>query len=462
MAAFTGAAPALPAFAGAAPAWAGAGGGALPAAAQVPQHSHRAGALTSFTNASGGVLERLGLVRFKIVLATIPVIVAAMLVRLVLEQGFNFQGIILDSVISAYTWPCMLAIGILLQGVMEDYKEAERLPGAVAVVFDSLAERIFYLAACDARDAERPAGAPPALDARALHAELLDLLTAVFEFFAGLRGASECLALATGTGLFLTDAAARVNGGSELGWEIWASVEALRGTIMRQAVIRRTDFLPAGSLLIKCITYSIVILYVLAIYTYDATAIDQVYYGTVYVSIGINCGLFSYLLFLTEDLDDPYEYSLAMLTPAAAAAAADDCDIAAAARGSDEIDTFPLLEVYARLTQYASGGRAGAGAPPRVAAIAAAIAAARPGGARAPSVLSDLASDAPPAEERRAFRRLLAASMRSALSGSGRFADNRGASWHAPNERHVSTLRRYTRAVFACVCVRDAGRPAAH
>jgi len=346
----------------------------------------------------------------------------------------------------------MLAIGILLQGVMEDYKEAERLPAGIANVFDSLAERVFFLAACDARAAH---GGPP-LDARALHAELLDLLTAVFEFLAGLRSASEVTALTTGTGLFLADAAARVSCGGDITWEIWQSVEHLRAHLLRQAVIRRTEFLPAGSMLIKGITYTIIGLYVCAIYTLDSTgSSDAVYYGTVYVSIAVNTALFTYLLFLAEDLDDPFEYSLASLTPAAAAAA----DLGSAAGDSDEIDTFPLLEVFARLAAYAGDAAAlggVGGARPRVSALAAALAAARPGAARAPSALAAADADAPPGQERRAFRRLLAASMRAALGGSvGEGLHDNSVVWHAPREREVSGLRRFASATRAC-CARGA------
>ena len=413
-----------------------------------PLLSNSERALAKVVRASGGVLERLNLLRFKVALRAFVVVLGALGLRAILEEGFGFTGLIVDSTVSSFTWPCMLAIGVILQGVIEDYKSAERLPADIATMFDSLAERIFFLMALDAR---APVAARGAIDARALHGELLELLVCVFEFFAGVRNCSEVLTLSTATGLFLTDAAARVAGGEGLSWEIWQSFELLRAALLRQSVIRRTEFLPAGSLLIKGVTYVIIILYVLGIYALDIVDVDnRTYYGTAYLTIAVNTALFAFVLFLAEDLDDPFEYSLAALTPLTFEAAA--ASLTSKSVHSDEVDVFPLLEVYARLAAY-SGDAASApaaGSTPPVSALAALLAAAPPDAAPAPSVLGSTDVGAP---ERRAFRRRLAAAMRSALSGSAGNAAGVSA-WDGARKRRVSTLRRCTDGVLdtARVC----------
>lgn len=221
-----------------------------------------------------GVLSRLGLLRYKIALKTLPIVVGALVARAVLEEGLGFEGMILDSVVSSFTWPCMMAIGVLLQGVIEDYKEAERIPGQIAVVCDSLAERVWWVNALRLRALQRGSGAAPeegsapvgdaepasTFDPRALHTELLELLTTLFEFLAGLRSCSEMLSLVTATGMHVNSAFLGVEGGDAVSWEVWASVEALRGFVQRIEVIRRTDFLPAGGVLIRFITFAIVVL----------------------------------------------------------------------------------------------------------------------------------------------------------------------------------------------------------
>jgi hypothetical protein len=411
----------------------------------------------------GSMLERLslkslGLVRFKLVFSTLPIVALAILTRVIFEEGFGFYGLVLDSVISNYTWPCMLAIGVLLQGVMEDYKEAERIPGHMASIFDTLAERVMFLQLCHARASSE--AEMPQFDARAMHVQLLELLISLFEYFAEMRGSSEVLALSSSTGLYLVDKALGIPGGHDVCWEIWSSIEQLRNAITRSAVIKRTDFLPAGGLLTKLITYSVVILYVLAIYTQNSDETgDLVYYGTVYITIAINCILFTYLLFLTEDLDNPFEHSVSCFIPNLSQLSPSSASLNGNDTHTDEIEVFPLLEVYARLSAYAHPELASKSPP--LTAIAALLSSSllSAGKPIAPSSLASQADEriadfSPQVDERRVYRQQLVKAMRAVLAGAGTSADAggvedaaapsglpRSVSWRG-REKSVSTLRK--------------------
>jgi hypothetical protein len=428
--------------------------------------AHRVSVSSQNDAASPTVLERislislksLGLVRYKLVISTLPIVALAMITRAICEECFGFYGLILDSVIANYTWPCMLAIGVLLQGVMEDYKEAERIPGHMASIFDSLAERVMFLQLCHARasaEAETPQAEMP-FDARAMHLQLLELITAYFEYFAEMRGSSEVLALSSSTGLFLVDRAINIPGGDSISWEIWSSIEQLRNAITRSAVIKRTDFLPAGGLLTKFVTYSVVILYVLAIYTQNSDETgDVVYYGTVYITIATNTILFSYLLFLTEDLDNPFEHSVNCFLPNLSLMTSSSASLSSNDAQTDEIEVFPLLEVYARLSAYAHPDLASKSPP--LSAIAALLSSSllATGKPIAPASLASqvderIAEFSPQVDERRVYRQQLVKAMRAVLTTSavgGEVAETvpsalpRSISWRG-KEKSVSSLRK--------------------
>lgn len=223
--------------------------------------------------------------------------------------------------------------------------------------------------------------------------------------------------------------------------------------------------------------------YVLAYYGLDVpddASPGFIYTGTVYVSIGVNAALFvcelggggqggrcetpvfanltlaqtascgdaseptSYvtpplllsphtppdILLLVIDMDDPFEYSLASLSPAMPKTVdADSVTLGAlssAVGETDEINPFPLLEVYARLAAYAHAPPSGGGvdAAHAVTATAASLAHAlvrrascRPGGLVGFDDNEDRGSTN--VDERRAYRKRLAASMRALLNSEG-------------------------------------------
>lgn len=92
------------------------------------------------------VFVRLGLARFEVILKVLPVVTLAVIIRASLEfSDVNFKGIIASETVTPFATASMFVIALMLAGVLEDYKEAERIPANIANSMDSLAEKIEYV-----------------------------------------------------------------------------------------------------------------------------------------------------------------------------------------------------------------------------------------------------------------------------------------------------------------------------
>ena len=162
------------------------------------------------------LLTRLGIARFRIFLRVVPLALLAVMLRVVLEYSCGFTGMIESSSVTPFAATCMFVVAIMMAGVLEDYKDATRIPAAIAIQLDAICERI-ELARVSVARAKRRAikelahieharvhshDLPPSasrLDAltecalseepdwRGLHGELQSFITVQLEYLAGLR-----------------------------------------------------------------------------------------------------------------------------------------------------------------------------------------------------------------------------------------------------------------------------------
>jgi len=175
-------------------------------------------------------------------------------------------------------------------------------------------------------------------------------------------------------------------------WEVNDKFEEIRSLISRISVIKRTNFLPAGGMLMRTLVVITVVLVTLAQYDNGAgldvsadsgggrrrlsalaagalggdDAASETPFADAavwfrlnvsnYISIGAYCFLFIYALFLVGDLEDPYEYSTWSLMPTNGDGANAEGligNISARHVGGSEVDPYPLLELYCRLAALA-------------------------------------------------------------------------------------------------------------
>jgi hypothetical protein len=104
----------------------------------------------------GWLLARLRLSSHKVLLTVIPLVLLTVLVRVVIQvlsQGAfgddtdakGFQGIFAAETVTPFTTASMFVIALMLSGVLEDYKESEKIPAEIACALDSLSTKACYV-----------------------------------------------------------------------------------------------------------------------------------------------------------------------------------------------------------------------------------------------------------------------------------------------------------------------------
>lgn len=231
---------------------------------------------------------------------------------------------------------------------MEDYKEAERMPGCVAVRLEALCDRIELArintsrakAAARAELDAAKAGALSAarfeeLELRAtieephwpsLHGELLTFAGCYLEFLAGLRSEHALMVFTSAVSCHISSALESVKevSGVKAAEQVCERFDALREQITRVSVIKRTNFIPTGAALLTVLVYATCALLVIA--SFDAPVSiggggdgGRRLWGeedspispsvsarvAVYLTIAIYTFLFTFVLELLDDLEDP-------------------------------------------------------------------------------------------------------------------------------------------------------------
>ena len=98
------------------------------------------------------------MLKWKLMVSTLPVVLALLGLKLFLEHVLGFEGLIDFSDVGIILTSGVFLIGFLLAGTMADYKEAEKLPADLSCTLETI-EEIFVLAATDrpALDLTEPA-----------------------------------------------------------------------------------------------------------------------------------------------------------------------------------------------------------------------------------------------------------------------------------------------------------------
>ena len=251
------------------------------------------------------------LLRFELIVLTLPWVLLSIFVRAVLDYAQpSWGGLVPDYALSTFTFAFFLFLGMMFQGVLSDFQEAQKLPGAVAVQLDSLFERAAFLGRLSQR------GGGCGLRLPALQRELLEYTLCLFEYLAELRGHMDALALTGALASTFAEASSDLPGGADGDvWKVWEGTEALRALLVRLVVIKRTDFMAGGHVLMQLLTAFVVSQFTVASYVATGNAFggetgteDTNMQATKYVSIAGWNALFLYFLFLYEQLEDPFEF----------------------------------------------------------------------------------------------------------------------------------------------------------
>jgi hypothetical protein len=227
------------------------------------------------------------MLKWKLMLSTLPIVMAMAAVKLLLDVVFQFRGLVAFSDVGVILTACVFLIGFLLAGTMADYKESERLPAEIAATLEAI-EEIFALAAINR----------PGLKLPALRRSVLDLTDAIKDWLVQRRRTDDVYG-------------ALSHMGDVIGWleregagpyasRAIPQLMAVRRTVARIDVIARTGFLPPAYALLEVLVVMVIGLMLIAEFSSMLVEVLIVPFVTL-----VNV----YMLRLIRDIDNPFEYA---------------------------------------------------------------------------------------------------------------------------------------------------------
>jgi hypothetical protein len=255
--------------------------------------------------------EEAEMLKWKLMLTTIPFVVVLVVVKLVLDLIFQVGGFIKFSDIAIVLTGGVFLIGFMLAGTMADYKEAERLPGELVCSLEAIEEGLCHIAV-----AKQNIGTQDA------HKWVLELTHTVRDWLYGKLKSDKVYEAvsAISTKVQQLDATA-------IGVRVQNELHVLRRNITRIDVIVRTSFIQSGYALLDTIVLLVIVFVMLSKFE---TALSE---GIVTAFVSL---VYIYMVRLIRDIDNPFEYKEGKQ------------------KGATEVDLFPLSEYLERLEKRAS------------------------------------------------------------------------------------------------------------
>lgn len=248
------------------------------------------------------------MIKWKLLWTTLPFVLGALLVKVVLHFGLHFEGLVEFGDIGVVLTAAVFLIGFMLSGVMADYKESEKLPGELACALEGFQDNL--LQACVTK---------PELEEAAVRAEARALARVIREWLVKRRPQEDVYA-GIKAAQVLVFATERAGAGSHAE-RAMDELQTLRKVVTRVGVISRTGFLATGYALLE--TLVAVALGLMFVAKFKST-VDEL------ILVPFVTLIFVYMLRLIKDVDDPFDYALD------------------GRRGAAEVELIPLDDLDAR------------------------------------------------------------------------------------------------------------------
>jgi hypothetical protein len=255
-----------------------------------------------------GRLEE-GVIKWRLMLTTLPYVAVALAVKLGLEHLVGYTGAVEFTDVGMVLTGGVFLIGFMLAGTMADFKESEKLPADVACTLEAI-EETFAQAAVGRASLDLPP-----------YRRTLYQTTVVIDDWLHKRATSEAM-FASLTRLGEQISELETVGAGPHASRALRDLAALRRLVTRIGVISRTGFLASGYALLEVLTIAIIGLLMISRFKNPITEVTLVSFVTL---------IYTYMVRLIRDIDDPFEYH------------------AGRTHGAAEVELFPLDEYRTRL-----------------------------------------------------------------------------------------------------------------
>ncbi|MBM4782487.1 MAG: hypothetical protein GQE15_32830 [Archangiaceae bacterium] len=252
------------------------------------------------------------MIKWRLMLTTLPFVAVVTAIKAVLEFGVGWGGAVDFADVGVVLTAGVFLTGFLLTGTISDYKEAEKLPAEVATTLELL-EEILVLAA----------SIRPAIKLAEMRRSLLGMTDGIRDWLYKRKTTAQVFEVLTGFNDVLQSL--ERDGAGPYASRAVPQLASLRKTISRMDVISRTGFLPPAYALLETLLALILILVICAKYKSQLAE---------FILVPVLTLIYVYMLRLIRDVDDPFDYSPD-----------------GKRRGGAEVELFPIEEYRERLNR---------------------------------------------------------------------------------------------------------------
>ncbi|CAG0942862.1 hypothetical protein BROC_02030 [Candidatus Brocadiaceae bacterium] len=245
------------------------------------------------------------MIKWKLMLTTLPFVFVILSFTYLRVEVLQITGLLEFSDTAPIITATALVIGFMLAGIMADYKEGEKLPADIASALQAIDD-------CIIADSNHLTET----DFLLLKKTNMQLCEHIVSWLFNRESAENS---------YITMQAILLSSGSSPAFKnnVLKNIDALRRSITRVDVIRRTDFIKTGYALLE--VFVTITLGLLTLANFKNQIAEYLIVGSISL-------IYVYMIRLIRDLDNPFDYE-------------QDGSCAGAA----EVDHFPLLEAQKRL-----------------------------------------------------------------------------------------------------------------
>lgn len=224
--------------------------------------------------------------KWRLLLTTLPVVAIVLGLRYLVHEVFGINDVVSFSDAGAVLTGASIIVGLMLGGVMADYKESEKLPAALAgglAGFEGLA-----IKGLSVKD----------LDSSWVRPRIQKTATAINDWLYGRKSDDELFDATSDNAQMIVDLEKAGVPSHYLGRLFVANGE-MGAALSRMSVIKNTNFIKTGYALMELLI--LIVLGLLIIVDYPKPTVQ-------WVVSGVLSAAYSYLVLLVKDLDNPFDY----------------------------------------------------------------------------------------------------------------------------------------------------------
>ncbi len=275
--------------------------------------------------------------KWRVLIYTIPFILVALAVKVLLLRALHFDGLIDFSDVAIVLTGGVFLIGFMLAGTISDYKESEKIPGEMAATMEFIEEAGAHLCAVNQYGGKVSVQSDRDLiDTSLFMAPHRAMVWGIFDWFQGKRTEEDVFELIHDFRSRFHDLEKRGGHGGAIGG-MDRELGNLRKMVTRIGVISRTGFLASGYTLLEILIAAVVAVIMISRFKGVIAEVTIITFVTM---------TYVYMYRLIKDIDNPFEYTEG-----------------GQAAGSAEVPLFPLTEYMARFDRRYPASLTTEGAP---------------------------------------------------------------------------------------------------